>query len=335
MEILIADRLPARQCAELSERGHAVRVEPDLTEHDLAQALPGVEVLVVRSTRVRAEALAHATSLRAVLRAGAGTNTIDVEAASAHGIRVCNVPGANAAAVAELTLGLMLALDRSLPDAVADARAGRWRKAHYAQAAGLKGRALGIVGLGAVGMAVAERAAAFGLTLLGIDKPTRDPAVTDRCHELGMRLLPDIGELAEHCDILTFHVPEADGTRGLIGRELLARVPRGALIVNTSRGELVDTEALVEAMDRKDVRAALDVFDEEPAAADAEFTHPLAQHPNVYATPHIGASTRQAQQAVADGVVAVVDALARGRLRHCVNADAAARPRAQAAANSA
>lgn len=334
MEILIADRLAEQQCATLSERGHRVRVEPDLTDRDLPAALSSVEVLIVRSTRVSAEALGAADSLRAVVRAGAGTNTIDVEAASARGVRVCNVPGMNAAAVAELTLGLMLALDRCLPDAITDVRAGRWRKAHYGEAAGLKGRALGIVGLGWVGMAVAERAAAFELPLFGIDKPTRDPAVTARCRQLGMQLLPGIDELAERCEVLTFHVPSDTGTRGLIGHKLLARVPHGAMIVNTSRGDLVDTEALIEAMDRKGVRAALDVFDHEPAASDTDFDHPLARHPNVYATPHIGASTRQAQQAVAEEVVAVVDDLADGRLRHCVNADASSHLRAHASAST-
>lgn len=333
MEILIADRLPAPQCAELAERGHVVRVEPWLTEGELPAAVADADVLVVRSTRVTAETLSHGSSLRAVVRAGSGTNTIDVAAASAHGIPVCNVPGMNAAAVAELTLGLLLALDRRLPDAIADARAGRWRKAHYAQAAGLKGRPLGIVGLGAVGMAVAERAAAFGLALFGIDRPGRDPAITARCHHLGMRLLPDIDELAERCDALSFHVPSDAGTRGLIGRPLLARVPHGAMIVNTSRGDLVDTEALIEAMDHKGVRAALDVFDHEPAGGDTDFDHPLARHPNVYATPHIGASTEQAQQAVADGVVAAIDDLADGRLRHCVNADASTGSRAHASAS--
>lgn len=332
MEILVADRLPTRQCAELAERGHTVRVEPELTDRKLPVAVADADVLVVRSTQVTAETLSHGSSLHAVVRAGSGTNTIDVAAASARGVRVCNVPGMNAAAVAELTLGLLLALDRRLPDAIADTRSGRWRKAHYARAAGLKGRPLGIVGLGAVGMAVAERATAFGLTLFGIDRPGRDPAITARCHHLGMRLLPDIDELAERCDALSFHVPSDAGTRGLIGRPLLARVPHGALIVNTSRGDLVDAEALIEAMDHKDVRVALDVFDHEPTAGDTNFEHLLARHPNVYATPHIGASTEQAQQAVAEGVVAVIDDLVDGRLRHCVNPDAAtsARPHASA-----
>jgi D-3-phosphoglycerate dehydrogenase len=324
VEVLVADRLPVEGHAGLARRGHEVRMEPELTPDELPAALGAAEVLVVRSTRVTRAALAAGPRLRAVIRAGAGTNTIDVAAASARGVAVCNVPGRNAAAVAELTLGLILSLDRELPDAVADLRQGRWRKARYSHARGLASRSLGIVGLGAVGRAVAERAAPFGPRLHGLDKPDRDPAVTARCRELGMRMLPDLGELAGRCDVLTFHVPTTPDTRGLIGRELLARVPEGALIINTSRGDLVDTDALLEAMDAKGVRAALDAFDREPTEGEADFDHPLAAHPNVYATPHIGASTQQAQQAVTEGVVELVDDLARGRLPSCVNADALA-----------
>lgn len=319
MEILIADPFPAEHAAILADRGHEVRVEPDLTEHDLAAALRDAEVLVVRSTRVPGETLAAGSALVAVIRAGAGTNTIAVDAATALGIAVCNVPGKNAVAVAELTLGLVLALDRFIPDAVADLRDGRWRKAHYAQAQGLKGRAFGVVGLGAVGQAVAERAAAFEVALFGIAKPDRDPAVVAACRRLGMVLLPTLADLAERCTILSFHVPSTAETRGIIGPAVLDRVPEGALIINTSRGDLVDTEALLDAMDRKGVRAALDVFDGEPAAGAAEFAHPLVRHPNVYGTHHIGASTHQAQRAVADEVVALVDELADGRVRSCVN----------------
>lgn len=319
MRVLIADGFPDEQRAVLTDRGHAVRHEPGLTAVELPRAIDDAEVLIVRSTRVTADALFAGSALRAVVRAGSGTNTIDTEAAARGGIAVCNVPGGNADAVAELTLGLILALDRRLPDAAADVRSGRWRKSHYAHARGLKGRALGIVGLGAVGRAVAERAAPFGLALLGIDKPGRDPAVTARCRSLGMAFLPSLEALAERCDILTFHVPSTPATARLVGRDLLARVPEGAWIINTSRGDLVDAAALIEAMDRRGVRAALDVFDGEPDRGEADFDHVLARHPNVYGTPHIGASTDQAQLAIAEEVVAIVDHLEQGRLRHCVN----------------
>lgn len=331
MRILVADRLPDEPRAALAARGHDLRVEPDLTEEQLPAAVGDAEVLVVRSTRVTARTLAAAGALGTVIRAGAGTDTIDLDAATAHGVAVCNVPGANAAAVAELTLGLLLSLDRRIPDGVADLRAGRWRKAHYARADGLKGRALGVVGLGAVGQAVAERAAAFEMRLFGVARAGRDPAVTARCERLGMRLLPRLTDLAERCDALTFHVPSTPETRGVIGRGLLARVPDGALIVNTARGDLVDADALVDAMDHKGVRAALDVFDVEPTAGDASFDHPLARHPNVYGTHHVGASTRQAQQAVAEEVVGLVDDLVRGRVRNRVNAATPAAARSQPA----
>jgi D-3-phosphoglycerate dehydrogenase len=319
MRILIADRFPEPQRDILAARGHTVRYEPGLAQGELPQGVEDAEVLVVRSTPVAGEALAAGHALRAVVRAGSGINTIDAETAARLGVAVCNVPGRNADAVAELTLGLMLALDRRIPDATADLRQGRWRKSHYAAAGGLKGRTLGLVGLGAVGRAVAERAAPFGLALLGIERAERDPAVTARCRGLGMSFVPDLAALAERCDILSLHVPATSATTGLIDRQLLARVPPGAFIVNTSRGELVDTPALIEAMDHKDVRAALDVFDHEPEAGEADFEHPLARHPNVYGTHHIGASTEQAQQAIAEEVVAIVDDLVTGHARHCVN----------------
>lgn len=318
MRILVADAFEGVDA--LRDAGHDVVEEPGLGPDDLPGRLAGVDALVVRSTRVTAATIDAADDLALIVRAGAGTNTIDKDAAAARGIYVCNTPGRNAIAVAELALGLILAIDRAIPDNVADLRAGRWDKKRYAQARGLAGRSLGIVGCGDIGLALAARAAACEMVVRAVAKPDRDEATTTRLDELGVELVADLETLASSCDVLSFHVPATPATEGLVGEDLLSHVPHGGWIINTSRGEIVDEQALLAAIDAKDLRVGLDVYRGEPDAKQAEgWEHPLAQHPNVYGTHHIGASTQQAQQAIADETVAVIEAFARGELRNCVN----------------
>ena len=319
MNVLLADAFPQPQLERLRGEGHECELAPALTGDDLPGALPGFEALVVRSTRVGPAALEAADSLKVVVRAGAGTNTIDTVRARELGIDVCNVPGANALAVAELTLGLIISADRRIPDNVADLRNGAWNKKRYSGARGLFGRSLGIVGVGAIGMAVAERAAAFGMRILVIASPRRGEAARQRLAAIGATELPSLDELAEQSDFLSVHVPGGPQTKGLVGRDILARMRPGAVLVNTSRSDVVDETALVEALDTKDLRAVLDVYDDEPASGEARFDSPLARHPNVYGTHHIGASTEQAQLAVADGVVEVIAAFVDGKVINCVN----------------
>ena len=319
MHILFADTFPATSVAAIEATGASCELRPELTVEQLPGALVGVDALVVRSTRVTDEALAAADRLRLVIRAGSGTNTIAREAAARRGIAVCNVPGRNAVAVAELAFALLLCLDRNIPDAVADLRAQRWDKARYERARGLHGRSVGVVGLGEIGLAFAERAHAFGMAVHAVARADRDPAITSRAETCGVRFVEDLPALAACCDVLSFHVPLSDDTRGLVGRELLAHCRDGAWVINTSRGEIVDEDALLEAMETRGLRAGLDVFAGEPATSTARFVSALAQHPNVYGTHHIGASTEQAQQAVADEVVRMLAAFPHGRLLHCVN----------------
>ena len=319
MNILIADAFPTPQLERLRSEGHRCECAPALTGEDLPRALPGFEALVVRSTRVEAAALEAADSLKLVVRAGAGINTIDTARARALGIDVCNVPGANALAVAELTLGLILAADRRIPDNVADLRTGVWNKKGYSKARGLFGGALGIVGAGAIGLAVAERAAAFGMRILVLASPRRGDAARARLAAVGATEVSSLGELAERSDYLTLHVPGGAQTRGLVDRDILARMSPGAVLVNTSRADVVDEAALLEALDARDLRAVVDVYDGEPASGEARFDSPLARHPNVYGTHHIGASTTQAQSAVADGVVKIIAVFVDGKVVNCVN----------------
>ena len=318
VKILIADKFPSAHVEHLEQRGHRCIVAPDTSAETLPEALGDAQALVVRSTRVTASALARGPSLEIVVRAGTGINTIDVASASAHGVDVCNVPGRNALAVAELTLGLILALDRRIADNVAALRAGQWDKKRFSEAAGLHGRRIGIVGLGAIGLAVAERARAFGFEIAVVAK-SRSSTVTQRFRALDVREYASLELLVEHCDIVTFHLPATVQSKGLVDAELLQRMRPGAMLINTSRGDLMDEAALLAAIDAKDLRVGLDVYADEPATGTGPFACALAAHPNVYGTHHIGASTDQAQDAVADGVLEILFAHAEGRSINCVN----------------
>lgn len=319
MNILFADKFPEQDLGRIRDQGHACDYEPDLTAGDLPGRIAGYDGLVVRSTEVDASTIAAADRLKIVIRAGAGTNTIDKDAAADKGIRVCNVPGKNALAVAELTLGLLLAVDRNIPDNVADLRAGRWNKKKYSAAQGLYGRAMGIVGLGAIGLAVAERAAAFGIRVHVIGKAGRSDDTAERLARLDVVEVDSLEALAARCDVLSFHVPASPETKGLVNAVLLEHMSPGAIILNTARGDVVDEQALITAMNDKGIRAGLDVYRDEPDTGEGEFDSELARHPNVYGTHHIGASTAQAQNAVAEGVLEVIDAFSEGRVINCVN----------------
>lgn len=318
MKILVADVFPDSALAELAEHGHECVYEPDTTAEELSGSLPGCEAVIVRSTKVTAEAFEAADSLRLVIRAGSGTNTIDCDAATRNQVYVCNVPGRNAVAVAELAFGLLLAIDRHIPDNVADLRDGHWDKRRYAKARGILGRKIGIIGLGQIGLVFAQRAAAFGASVYTVAKEHRDAETLNRAHAIAITFVDSVETLARTCDVLSLHVP-GDSCRGLLGRRLLSELRPGAIVLNTARGDVIDEQALIEAMDVKGVRAGLDVFAGEPGTANGSFDCQLAKHPNVYGTHHIGASTEQAQQAVADGVVEIVDRFQNGAAPHCVN----------------
>ena len=320
MRILFADKFPAEQLETMRARGHECELRPELTGAELTNEISGYDVLVVRSTEVTETMLEAADALRMVIRAGAGYNTIDVQAAGERGVYVCNVPGKNAIAVAELAFGLLLAIDRNIPDNVADLRAGMWDKSRYQKAEGLFGRSVGIVGIGAIGLAFAERAHAFGMLVHVLASSGRSTDTVRRLDAIGATYLPGLPELASAVDVISFHVPADPTTRGMIGAELLSHLRPGAIVLNTSRGDLVDEEAMLAALD-DGIRAGLDVYPDEPGSGRGEFISALAQHPNVYGTHHIGASTTQAQQAIADEIVEMISAFESGEVRNPVNLD--------------
>lgn len=319
MRVLVADNFPERQLEKLRKRGHDVRYEPSLDAKSLPQSVADTEILVVRSTEVTEEAIGAGQGIGLIVRAGAGTNTIDVEAASSRSVYVSNIPGKNAVAVAELTLGLMLALDRRIPDNVLELREHRWRKSEFSKARGLMGRRLGIIGLGSIGFEVASRARAFGMKVRGLARPGRDEEHEAALADLGVKLYSDLGEMLPECDIVTLHVPSTSQTRGMVDGEFLSLMRDGACLINTSRGDLVVADDLLQALDQKEMWAALDVFPDEPATGAEPFDSALAGHPRVYGTHHIGASTDQAQEAIAKQVIKVIDQYCDGGVDNVVN----------------
>jgi len=319
VKVLIADKFSESHLAQLIDLGHDVTLNPDLSKDDLPATIPGYEALIVRSTKVTSETIDAGDKLNLVIRAGAGVNTIAIDHAAENGVFVCNTPGKNSVAVAELAMGLLMAIDRNIPDQVRDLRKGKWRKKRYAKTQGLAGRSIGIVGLGAIGLEVAKRAHAFDMEVAVVDRPNRDPQRLEELKQLDTRFEPDLLSLAASCDVLSFHVPATPQTEGLVSRELLAAMKPGTVIINTARGSVIDEEALLEAIEEKGLRVGLDVYKGEPGSGDAPFESTLAQHPAVYGTHHIGASTNQAQNAIADAVVEALESFQAGSLLNCVN----------------
>ena len=318
MHVLIADSLSSVCASHLETLGCQITSAPSLSGESLEAALARErpDVLVVRSTRVNEQALDAADGLMLVVRAGAGTNTIDVGGASRRAIFVANCPGKNAVAVAELAFGLILSADRAIPDAAADLRRGRWDKKRYASAQGLAGRTLGLVGLGQIGMEMVPRARAFGMEVVAWSRSLTDAKAAALKIERAETPL----ELAARADVVSVHVALNDQTREMIDRDFLTALRPGAILVNTSRGEVVDEAALLDALEHQDLRCGLDVFAAEPSSSPAEVDSPLMRHPKVSGTHHIGASTQQAQDAVAAEVARIIESFkCRGVVPNCVN----------------
>jgi D-3-phosphoglycerate dehydrogenase / 2-oxoglutarate reductase len=326
MKVLVADRLPEASLDEMRALGAEVVYRPELAPSELPAALPGVNVLIVRGTEVTTQALEAGEALNLIIRAGAGVNTIDVNTASERGVYVANCPGKNASAVAELTLTLIGCLDRRVPDAAQSLRAGRWEKGEFAKAVGLRGRSIGIVGLGHVGRAVLRLAQAYGMVPYAYSRSL----TSARAAELGVSRVGTIEELARLCQIFTLHLELTDRTRGIIGYDVINALPDGAFFVNTARAELVDYDALCELGPKKKLRIGLDVLPQEPGARQGEYRHVLLENPLVYAAPHIGASTDEAQTAIAAETVRILRSfLLKGEVPNAVNLMVTSRARYQ------
>jgi D-3-phosphoglycerate dehydrogenase len=317
MVVLIADQFERSGLEGLRDLGLEVFFEPDLRDDALAERLTQTEadVLVVRSTKVTTSMI-EGSSLRLIIRAGAGYNTIDVSAAHAKGVAVANCPGKNNLAVAELAIGLMIAVDRFIPDCVADLRAGTWNKKRYSKGRGLFGRTLGLIGFGRIGQEVAPRARALGMRVIAFSR-WLTPEVAAAA---GVGRCDSSIEVAERSDFVSVHVPLTPETKGSLGREFFEAMRPGAVFINTSRAEVVDQPSLEDAVRSGRVRAGLDVFEGEPAAAQGEYSGALRDLPGVYCTHHIGASTEQAQEAIAGEVVAIVKQfISDGTVRNAVS----------------
>ena len=316
MRVLIADKFEASGIQGLKDAGCEVLSQPGLKDDALVAEVTRLQpdVLVVRSTKV-SEAVLAAGALKLVVRAGAGYNTIDVAAASRRGIYVSNCPGKNSIAVAELAFGLILSLDRRIPDNVAALREGKWNKGEFSRARGVFGRTLGLIGLGQIGREMIPRARGFGMQVVAWSRSLTPESAA----ALGVEYKASPEEVAAAADIVSVHVALNAQTRGMIGAKFFEAMRPGAFFVNTSRAEVVDAAALKEAVARG-IRVGLDVFANEPAGSAGEFADDIVKQGVVYGTHHIGASTDQAQEAIAAETVRIVKAFKdTGKVPNVVN----------------
>lgn len=312
----MADKFEKSGLDGLQQLGVDVDYQPDLKDAALRDALQSskAEVLVVRSTKVTAD-MVESPELSVIIRAGAGYNTIDVAAASARGIQVTNCPGKNSQAVAELALGLILACDRRIPENVQQLREGKWNKKEFSKARGLYGRTLGLVGMGKISQEVITRAKAFGMNVFAYSRWMTDEVAAG----LGITRAESLEDIARVSDIVSVHVSLTPDTRGMLGASFFDAMRAGAIFVNTSRAEVVDQPAMLAAAEAKGLRLGLDVFEGEPAGGDGPYEGAMTSN-SAYCTHHIGASTDQAQDAVAMEVVRIVrEYLLTGKAPNAVN----------------
>lgn len=319
LTILIADKFESIGIKGFERLGCVVHNQPDLSPDDLPDAIRvcDPDVLIVRSTKVPGAVFDAAGNLSLVVRAGAGYDNIDVRAASAKGIFVANCPGRNAIAVAELAWGLILACDRRIPDQTADLRRGVWDKKGYAKdGLGLYGRTLGVVGLGRIGSEIIARGKAFGMRVVAWSRSLTQ----EKADAMGIGYCSSVINLVKMCDVISINVAANADTKHLFDASVCSSIKKGAYVINTSRGSVVDGPALAAAARDRNLRLGLDVYAAQPVPTDTEFTDPIVKEANVYGTHHCGASTDQAQKAIATEAVRIVERyLETGEVPNCVN----------------
>ena len=318
MKILIADKFDESGIEQLQTAGCEVISEPGTTADQIQSAIEthSPNILIVRSTKVSAAAIASGKNLSLIVRAGAGYDSIDVAEASRRGIFVANCPGKNSVAVAELAWGLILACDRRIPDQTSDLRNGVWNKKEYAKARGLKGLTLGIIGLGQIGQEIAKRGKAFGMEVVAWSRSLNQT----KADALGIGFCESLDVLAKQSDVVSVNVAANKNTANLIASQFVANMKNDAYLINTSRGSVVDQAALSAGIKDKGLRAGLDVFANEPGSGDNQFSDSIVELPGVYGTHHVGASTSQAQLAIArEAVRVILEYLKTGQVDNCVN----------------
>lgn len=312
MKVLIADKFPENHIQNLKNQGIEVVYEPKTGENDMPSKVEGINVIVVRSTNVNASTIESGKDLKLIIRAGSGYNNIDVKTASANGVAVANTPGKNSIAVAELAMGLILAIDRRIPDNVKDFSNGVWNKGEFSKAEGLFGKTIGIVGLGNIGKELAVRAQAFGMKVIGYDIVEVNIA--------GVEFTPDLENLVQKADILSLHLPATDKTKGLFNSKMFDLMKKNAILINTSRDKVINEDDLLKAIEEKNIFAGLDVFNGEPEDKAGPVSSKLQNNKNIYVTHHIGASTEQAQDAVAEETIKIITTYtSTGEILHKVN----------------
>ncbi len=316
MRVVVADKFPEKYVSELQKLNLDVDYNPKLGAEDLVDAAKTAAIVIVRSTVVNEKCIQNSNELSLIIRAGAGVNNIDLKAASAKGIYVANCPGKNSIAVAELAIGLILAIDRKIPDNVIDFRNGKWNKALYSKADGLFGKKLGIIGTGKIGMELVKRAQSCGIRVYAWSRSL----TPERAAAIGVEYCKTIEDLVEAVDIVSVHLALKPETKGIISKDIIERMKPGTIFINTARAEVVDEDALVKAAEAGKIRAGLDVFNDEPEQKEGEFSSSLQEVKNIYVTHHIGASTEQAQNAVAADAISIVkEYVSEGRVRNWVN----------------
>jgi D-3-phosphoglycerate dehydrogenase len=316
LRCLVADKMDAAGLQSLTDMGLDVTFNPKLDAADLPAIIAPYTILIVRSTKVQAPTLEAAENLKLVIRAGSGVNTIDCKLAKEKGVRVCNTPGMNAAAVVELAIGHLICCDRRIPLAHRKLIGGEWLKGDFQSAHGLRGRTLGVLGKGNI--ATLLFAAAKGL---GMHVACWSRSLTpEMAEEMGVEYCDCPMKVAEISDAVSINLAYSPALKHFVGAEFLGKMKKGAILVNTSRGDLVDTAALKDAIREKCLRVGLDVYEAEPAKAKDVFADTELMEMVMSATPHVGASTDEASEAVAaEALLVVADFVQKGEFRNCVN----------------
>jgi len=316
MKILIADKFSENHLDQLKKLGCEVTYNATVKAEELPKLIAPYKVVVVRSKQVTADTIKAGDQLAVILRAGAGVNTIDVKTASARGVYVTNCPGKNSVAVAELAFALLLSIDRRVPDNVAALRAHKWNKKEFSKADGVFGKTLGVIGVGQIGREVIKRAHAFGLRVIAWSRSLN----LQKARDLDVEYCPDLDNIFRRADLISLHLALKPDTKKLVNADRLAMMKPNAILINTARGEVIDQAALRAALEGKKIRAGLDVFDPEPAEGTGDFADPILDLPNLYGTHHIGASTEQAQEAIAEEAIRIIGTFVKtGVVLNCVN----------------